>query len=198
MQRLQLEVIPQFSQILGEFDETKLSRKILELAVVELFREEKITFEQAAELLMIPKIEFVYLLHRLRVPYFNPVLEKMEKEIDVPEVSDLPLELDDLLQVVVEHKASDLHIKVGSPPIARLEGELVPIGGQALTKKDTGRLILNSMNPHQRTIFHEHLTLNYAYTLPNTARFRVNAYYERECISAAFRRLGLGNAVPGS
>jgi len=192
MHRLELEVSPQIAEFLGEYDETRLSRRILELAIVELFREEKIDFSKAAELLMIPKIEFVYLLHNLRVPYFNPVVETLEKEADIPEVSELPLELDDLLQVVVEHKASDLHIKVGSPPVVRLEGELVPIGAQPLTKNDTKRLILSSMHPHQRTMFHEHLSLNYAYTLSEKLRFRVNAYYERESVSAAFRMLGMG------
>lgn len=113
---------------------------------LQLFREEKITFEQAADLLMIPKIEFIYLLHELKVPYFSPLLEKMEKEIDVPKVSEIPLDLDDLLQVIIEHNASDLHLKVGSPPVARLEGELVPIGEQPLSKNDTKRLVLGSMN----------------------------------------------------
>ena len=192
MHRLELEVSPQLAEFLGEQDDVKLSRKILELAVVELFREEKIDFSQAAELLMIPRIEFIYLLHNLRVPYFNPILDTLEKEVDIPEVSDLPLELDDLLQVVVEHKASDLHIKVGSPPVVRLEGELVPIGAQPLTKNDTKRLILGAMHPEQRAMFHEKLSLNYAYTLSEKVRFRVNAYYERESVSAAFRMLGMG------
>jgi len=193
MNKIQIDVLPDFTDILGVQDESALSRKILELAVVELFREEKISFDKAAELLTIPKIEFVYLLHRLKVPYFNPILEQYEKGVDVPEVSDLPLELDDLLQVLVEHNASDLHLKVGSPPIVRLERELLPIGEQSLTDNDTKRLILGGMDEKQRATFHEHLSLNYAYTLPsNKVRFRVNAFYERERISAAFRMLGMG------
>jgi twitching motility protein PilT len=192
MYKLQIDILPEFSNILNLQDESALSRRILELAVVELFREEKLSFDQAAEFLVIPKIEFVYLLHRLKVPYFNPILEQVEKEIDVPEVSELPLELDDLLQVLVEHNASDLHIKVGSPPIVRLERELLPIGEQPLTKNDTKRLILGSMDQDQRKAFHDNLSINYAYTLPSKVRFRVNAFYERETISAAFRMLGMG------
>ncbi|MEQ8187294.1 MAG: UPF0175 family protein, partial [Candidatus Eremiobacterota bacterium] len=162
MNKIQIDVLPDFTDILGVQDESALSRKILELAVVELFREEKISFDKAAELLTIPKIEFVYLLHRLKVPYFNPILEQYEKGVDVPEISDLPLELDDLLQVLVEHNASDLHLKVGSPPIVRLERELLPIGEQSLTDNDTKRLILGGMDEKQRAMFHEHLSLNYA------------------------------------
>jgi len=191
MEVIQIEVLPELIKILGLRDEDKLSRRILELAVIELFREEKITFEQAADLLMIPKIEFIYLLHELKVPYFSPLLEKMEKEIDVPKVSEIPLDLDDLLQVIIEHNASDLHLKVGSPPVARLEGELVPIGEQSLSKNDTKRLVLGSMNENQRRLLQETWSINYAYTL-NKFRFRVNAYYERECLSAAFRMLGMG------
>ncbi|OQA14812.1 MAG: Twitching mobility protein [bacterium ADurb.Bin363] len=48
------------------------------------------------------------------------------------------------------------------------------------------------MSAEQRTVFYDNLTLNYAYTLPNKFRFRVNAYYERESVSAAFRMLGMG------
>jgi len=115
----------------------------------------------------------------------TPVVE----DIEVPEESDLPLDLDDLLLVLVEHKASDLHLKVGSPPYVRLEGSLIPVGAQALTEKDTLRLIVGVMKSTQRITFKKNRNLSFSYAIPGGMRFRVNVFYEKGMVSAAIRML---------
>ncbi|MEQ8191030.1 MAG: PilT/PilU family type 4a pilus ATPase [Candidatus Eremiobacterota bacterium] len=111
------------------------------------------------------------------------------EELEVPEESELPLDLDDLLLVLVEHKASDLHLKVGSPPYVRLEGSLIPVGAQALTEKDTLRLIAGVMKSSQRVTFKHDRNLSFSYSIPGGMRFRVNAFYEKGMVSAAIRMM---------
>jgi len=114
-----------------------------------------------------------------------------QEDIEFPEESDLPLDLDDLLQVLVEHKASDLHLKVGSPPYVRLEGSLIPVGAQALTEKDTLRLVVGVMEHGQRMDFRKKRTLSFSYAVAGGMRFRVNAFYERGMVSAAIKMLNV-------
>jgi len=107
---------------------------------------------------------------------------------EVPESSELGFELNDLLQVMIKHQASDLHLKVGSPPTVRLDGELIPVGNQPMTEADTRRLILGAMTGEQRRMLMRKRELDFAYAIP-TARFRVNAFLQSSTISAAFRML---------
>lgn len=111
------------------------------------------------------------------------------EELEVPDESELPLDLDDLLLVLVEHKASDLHLKVGSPPYVRLEGSLIPVGAQALTERDTLRLIAGVMKSSQRSTFKQDRNLSFSYSIPGGMRFRVNAFYEKGMVSAAIRMM---------
>lgn len=111
------------------------------------------------------------------------------EDVEVPEESELPLDLDDLLLVLVEHKASDLHLKVGSPPYVRLEGSLIPVGAQALTERDTLRLIAGVMKSSQRITFKHDRNLSFSYSIPGGMRFRVNAFYEKGMVSAAIRMM---------
>ena len=125
-------------------------------------------------------------------PVIAPVVSApQEEDIEIPEESDLPLDLDDLLQVLVEHKASDLHLKVGSPPYVRLEGSLIPVGAQALTDRDTLRLVAGVMDKSLRAKFKKNRTLSFSYGVSGGMRFRVNAFYERSMVSAAIKMLNV-------
>jgi twitching motility protein PilT len=101
---------------------------------------------------------------------------------------ELGFELNDLLQVMIKHQASDLHLKVGAPPTVRLDGELIPVGDQVLTENDCKRLILGNISKHQRRKLYERKELDFAYSIPN-ARFRINAFMTRGTVSAALRML---------
>jgi len=111
-----------------------------------------------------------------------------ELEFEEPDTEGLGFELTDLLQVMIKHQASDLHLKVGTPPTVRLDGELIPVGNQVLSPKDARYLILTAMSPHQRRQLGGKREVDFAYAT-SVARFRVNAFLERGNLSAAFRML---------
>ena len=105
----------------------------------------------------------------------------------------LNFNLDDLLRVVIRHRASDLHLKADASPIVRLNGELVPIGEKVLTEADTQYLVLSAIPEmkrqrllHLREIDHAHVAQG--------VRFRVNAFLERGRLSASMRMIS--SAIP--
>jgi twitching motility protein PilT len=96
-------------------------------------------------------------------------------------------QLDSLLAFVVENDGSDLHLTAGMPPVMRLHGALERMSDEALTPDATKALVQASMTPEQWEEFERELELDFAYELSGKARFRVNAYYQRESVGAAFR-----------
>ncbi|MCA9790534.1 MAG: PilT/PilU family type 4a pilus ATPase [Candidatus Eremiobacteraeota bacterium] len=100
----------------------------------------------------------------------------------------LGFELDDLLQVMTKHGASDLHLKVGQPPTVRLEGELIPVGNQPLSRSDCRRLVFAALDGPHRAELMKTKDLEFSYESPG-ARFRINAFMERGNLSAAFKMI---------
>ena len=97
------------------------------------------------------------------------------------------MNIDELLKKMIEVNASDLHLKVGSPPSYRINGEIQPLGTQPLTPTDT-EMLLDSIIPiNKKEIFEDIGTADFAYSLPGIARFRVNAFHQRGSISMAIR-----------
>lgn len=111
--------------------------------------------------------------------------DELNEDIDT---SDLGFELDDLLQVMIKHEASDLHIKSGSPPTVRMDGELIPVGSQILDDHACKMLVLSCMSPYQRRQLGKRHEVDFAYAIPD-ARFRVNAFLQKQSVSASFRLL---------
>ena len=98
------------------------------------------------------------------------------------------LDLDTVLRAVVTAGGSDLHLTVGSPPMLRLHGELLPLPDYpALTTQAIQRVVYAVLTQKQRERYEETLELDLAYAVPNSARFRVNVYRQRESLGAAFR-----------
>ncbi|HLY93784.1 MAG TPA: type IV pilus twitching motility protein PilT [Gaiellaceae bacterium] len=96
--------------------------------------------------------------------------------------------IDDLLEQMVGMGASDLHVTVGSPPAFRVRGEIARAQGyDALTADDTRSLLYRVLTSEQQKQFELKRQLDFAYSLPGHARFRVNVYYQREAVGAAFR-----------
>ena len=96
-------------------------------------------------------------------------------------------DLKELLQLVVERKASDLHLTEGEPPILRVDGELVPVEGPRLTADDTKRMLYGVLTDKQKVTFEEELELDFSLYIPNISRFRVNIHQQRGSVEAAFR-----------
>jgi twitching motility protein PilT len=94
----------------------------------------------------------------------------------------------DILLETLDRRASDLHITAGSPPMVRTRGRLSPIeGARTLTPTDTREIIYSILSNDQRQKLETHLQLDFAYSIPGRARFRVNAYFQRSALGAAFR-----------
>ena len=100
-------------------------------------------------------------------------------------------DLDSLLREMLSMDASDLHLKAGAPPIARVHGTLSPVGERPLSLKECENLIFASMTHAQQQEFLENKELDFAYGLHGHGRFRVNAYVQRGTVSAAFRMVRL-------
>jgi twitching motility protein PilT len=100
-------------------------------------------------------------------------------------------ELDSALRYLLDHEGSDLHLKVGSPPMVRVHGALAPIEGAApLTPGDTERTLEQML--HDETKLHEFRTDNevdFSYALPGLARFRVNSFRQRGAVSIVCRAI---------
>ena len=98
------------------------------------------------------------------------------------------LDFADLLIDVLERRASDLHITAGSRPMIRVRGRLVPLEDYpVLDATDTREIVYSILTNDQRQRLETDWQLDFAYSVPGAARFRVNAYLQRSSLGAAFR-----------
>src|SRR6266516_4095867 len=103
-------------------------------------------------------------------------------------MSQLTYSIDDLLEQMAARGASDLHVTVGTPPAIRLRGHLERIDGvEPLTPDDTQQLLYRVLNSEQQKQLEIKRQLDFAYAVPGVARFRVNVFFQREALGAAFR-----------
>ncbi len=94
----------------------------------------------------------------------------------------------EVLLEVLERNASDLHITVGTPPMVRVRGRLMPMDEYPrLSATDTREIIYSILSNDQRQRLETDWQLDFAYSIPGHARFRVNAYFQRASLGAAFR-----------
>ncbi|HET8607218.1 MAG TPA: type IV pilus twitching motility protein PilT [Gaiellaceae bacterium] len=96
--------------------------------------------------------------------------------------------IDDLLEQMAQMNASDLHVTMGSPPVVRLRGHLHRMEGvEPLTGEDTRDLLYRMLTTEQQKHLEIKRQIDFAHSIPGLARFRVNCYYQREALAAAFR-----------
>jgi twitching motility protein PilT len=94
----------------------------------------------------------------------------------------------EVLLEVIDRRASDLHITAGAPPMIRIRGRLTPMDGYPVfTASDTREVIYSILSNAQRQRLENDWQLDFAYQIPGAARFRVNAYFQRAALGAAFR-----------
>src|SRR4051794_5375242 len=94
----------------------------------------------------------------------------------------------DILIEVIKQKASDLHLTAGAPPMIRKKGSLVALEGMPkLTPTDTREIIYAILNSSQRQRLETDWQIDFAYSVPGHGRFRVNSYFQRGTLGAAFR-----------
>jgi twitching motility protein PilT len=98
------------------------------------------------------------------------------------------MDINALLKLMAEKNASDLHIRVGSPPMFRVYGRLVAVGDwPQITVEDTEVIYTSITNPTQRKIFETELELDIAYSASGIGRFRVNVLRQRSTLAFAIR-----------
>jgi twitching motility protein PilU len=85
----------------------------------------------------------------------------------------------DLLRNLLTKGGSDLFITVGAPPSIKIDGKMVPVTNQPLTMSHVQNLVRSIMNDKQSREFEESQECNFAISLPNVSRFRVNAFAQR-------------------
>ncbi len=102
------------------------------------------------------------------------------------------MNIEELLHKTVSDGASDLHLTVGATPTLRVNGNLTPLGGSPLTAEDTQELITSVLSPEQREILLRKKELDFSATVAGlAARFRVNAFFQKGTLAAAFRNIPL-------
>lgn len=97
------------------------------------------------------------------------------------------MDISDIMREVVNLGASDLHLSVGVPPVVRLDGHLRTLDMPVLKPSDTRDLIYSVLTQEQRQKLETDWEIDFSFSLYGVARFRVNAYFQRGTLSAAFR-----------
>lgn len=105
------------------------------------------------------------------------------------------MDLDKILSILIQNKASDLHLQPGLPPMMRVDGELAPLPSFImLTREDVETLIYKILTPEQKELLLANKELDFSFgfssgQVSQGGRFRGNAYYQRGVLCAAFRFL---------
>jgi twitching motility protein PilT len=97
-------------------------------------------------------------------------------------------DINHLLCVLVERQGSDLHLRVGEPPLVRHQGEMVRLEGLPMIENDTVEAMLRAIMPaRNRQEFADLNDTDFAYEIPGLARFRCNSLRDRRGAGAVFR-----------
>src|SRR5689334_9168568 len=101
-----------------------------------------------------------------------------------------PLSIDELLRRMTELEASDLHMTAGSEPVVRVRGRLERLDGcEKLTPDSLRDLLYRILSTEQQKVLETKRSVDMAYSLPGVARFRVNVFFQRATLGAAFRMI---------
>jgi len=93
-----------------------------------------------------------------------------------------------LLRMAAEMHASDLHIKVGSPPVLRVFGNLITLDEEGrVSGEDVKKVCVAVLSPQQMEVFKKKYDLDLAYSVPGLGRFRCNAFVQRGAMGFVFR-----------
>ena len=99
------------------------------------------------------------------------------------------MDFNDILEMVVEKKASDLFITADIPPSIKVHGRVMPVSKTRLDASQSRELTLGLMTPEQRDEFLHTKECNFAFSAKNIGRFRVSAFVQRDCVGMVLRRI---------
>jgi twitching motility protein PilT len=112
----------------------------------------------------------------------------MSSVMMAPDDDDIQIPVPELLEIVLERRASDLHMTAGAPPTIRLHGDLIRLVDYPILSPRALQGMIYAILPQKmRERLEQELELDMSYALPGKARFRVNVYYQRDSLGAAFR-----------
>jgi twitching motility protein PilT len=117
---------------------------------------------------------------RITIPYLDGVRTAEARPISEAHI-------DELLELVVEKRASDLHLAVGLPPILRVDGPLYQANYTEVTPNVCQRMVYDILTDEQIQQYESTWELDCSYALQKTARFRVNIFRDKGSAAAAFR-----------
>src|SRR4029453_48748 len=96
--------------------------------------------------------------------------------------------IDDLLRMAMSFNSSDLHLRAGSTPVIRVNGELKPLSGSAkLNQEETLEMAFSMMSNRQKQHFKEVYEVDIGYGVSGLGRFRVNIFQQRNSIGIVAR-----------
>lgn len=105
------------------------------------------------------------------------------------------IRIETLLEECIKRNASDLHLQVGTPPILRIDGRMIAIGGMpVLTEQMVESLIFSTLDEGQRNILIKDKEFDYSFAFGDMGRFRANAFHEKGNLAVAFRLIP--NEIP--
>ncbi len=101
------------------------------------------------------------------------------------------MDLRDLLLLTIQAKASDLHLTENTPPVLRIDGDLLLTKVEPLTREHLKKMIYGILTDYQKEKFEQDRELDFSLALSGLDRFRVNIHIQRGSVEAAFRRIPL-------
>ncbi len=138
-----------------------------------------------------PKRLFVSLGNALQLPWQKKELARLQAQVEEDSVQ---VRIEEVLKDLVLRGGSDLHLKVGRPPLMRLSGDLVESAYPSLTEGDLHDILVRVLGPDGVRALERDYEYDASYLLSDIARFRVNAFRRLGSYGAAFRVIPL--AVP--
>jgi twitching motility protein PilT len=120
-------------------------------------------------------------------PAPSGVTQSITPSMEVPALSGPAFNFKAVLQKMIQQNASDLHLKVGRPPVLRVNGDLITLPLPPLRPEDLKALAEQIMTPKQVKEFAENKEADFAIGVPGIGRFRVNVYQQRGTIAYAMR-----------
>lgn len=106
-----------------------------------------------------------------------------------PSAEAMPKTLHELLKVMVEKRASDLHITAGSPPMLRIDGSLTPVTDTPLSPEQSQAICYEILTQEHIMKFEQDLELDLGFNIKNLARFRANVYWQQHTVAGSFRQI---------
>lgn len=99
------------------------------------------------------------------------------------------MDITELLNFSVKNGASDLHLSAGQPPIVRVDGDLRRLNVSPMDNKSVSQLLYAIMNDAQRKEFEDTYEIDFSFSIPQLARFRVNVFHQERGIAGVLRTI---------